>query len=77
MKLVIYAVPHLVKALLKTSRPLVVIPACFLGGAIFCLGCDMIARTLFAPVELSISSVTAVFGAPVVIAVMLGKRGRE
>lgn len=71
------AVPHLVKALLKTSRPLVVIPACFLGGAIFCLGCDMIARTLFAPVELSISSVTAVFGAPVVIAVMLGKRGRE
>lgn len=71
------AVPHLVKALLKTSRPLVVIPACFLGGAIFCLGCDMIARTLFAPVELSISSVTAAFGAPVVIAVMLGKRGRE
>ena len=29
--------------------------------------CDLIARSLFAPTELSISSVTAVFGAPVVI----------
>ena len=29
------AVPHLVKSLLKTARPLLVIPACFLGGAVF------------------------------------------
>ncbi len=68
------AVPHIVKALLKTAKPLIVIPVCFLGGAIFCLGCDLIARTLFAPMELSISSVTALFGAPIVIAVMLRKR---
>lgn len=71
------AVPHLVKALLKTSKPLLVIPVCFLGGAIFCLVCDLIARTVFSPLELSISSVTAVFGAPVVIAVMLKKRARD
>jgi len=71
------AVPHLVKTLLGTSRPLVVIPACFLGGAIFCLGCDLIARTVFAPTELSISSVTALFGAPVVISLMLRRRARE
>ncbi len=70
------AVPHLIKALLRTSKPLIVIPACFLGGAIFCLGCDLIARTVFAPLELSISSVTAVFGAPVVIGIMLRKRER-
>ena len=50
------AVPHLVKSLLKTARPLLVIPACFLGGAVFCLFCDLIARTAFAPTELSISS---------------------
>lgn len=68
------AVPHIVKAALKTAKPIVVIPACFLGGAIFCLGCDLIARTLFAPTELSISSVTAVFGAPVVIIAMMQKR---
>ena len=71
------AVPHLVKALLNTSRPLLVIPICFLGGAIFCLGCDLIAGTVFSPRELSISSVTAVFGAPVVIAVMLRRRAGD
>lgn len=70
------AVPHLAKALLGTSKPLRLIPACFLTGAIFCLGCDLIARTLFSPVELSISVVTAIFGAPVVIAVMIKKRRR-
>lgn len=69
------AVPHLVRSFLNTAKPLIVIPVCFLGGAVFCLGCDLIARTMFAPVELSISSVTAVFGAPIVIAVMLRKKG--
>lgn len=65
------AVPHLVKSLLKTARPILVIPGCFLGGAVFCLFCDLIARTVFAPTELSISSVTAVFGAPIVIYMMV------
>ena len=70
------AVPHLTKSLLKTAKPILVIPACFLGGAVFCLFCDLIARTAFAPTELSISSVTAVFGAPVVIYVMIHKQKR-
>ena len=72
------AVPHLIKSLFKTARPLVILPACFLGGAVFCLSCDLIARTVFAPTELSISSVTAVFGAPVVIWLMLHRqKGRQ
>ena len=70
------AVPHLVKSFLKTSKPLIVIPVCFLGGSIFCLGCDLIARTVFAPMELSISSVTAVIGAPIVIGILLRKKVR-
>lgn len=70
------AVPHLVKMLLKTSKPLIVIPACFMGGAVFCLACDLIARVAFAPAVLNISSVTAIFGAPVVIAMLLKKNGR-
>ena len=70
------AVPHLIKRFLNTSKPIVVIPATFLGGAVFCMGCDLIARTLFAPTELNISTVTSVFGAPVVIAMML-KRHKE
>lgn len=67
------AVPHVIKRLLGTARPLVVVPATFLGGAIFCLLCDLIARLAFAPTEVSISAVTALFGAPVVIAMLLGR----
>jgi len=71
------AVPHMVKYLFHTSRPVFLIPACFLGGAAFCLLCDLLARVLFAPRELSISTITAVFGAPVVIAVMMAKNKRR
>ena len=70
------AVPHLVKRALNTSKPIVVIPACFLGGSVFCMLSDLIARTAFAPLELNISTVTSVFGAPVVIIMML-KRQKE
>lgn len=71
------AVPHIIRVLFKTSKPIVMIPACFLGGSIFCMTCDMIARTVFAPTELSISTVTAVFGAPVVIIIMVKRRRGE
>lgn len=71
------AVPHLMKSLFRTAKPLVIIPGCFLGGAVFCLFCDLIARTAFAPTELSISSVTAIFGAPVVIWMMLHRSTRK
>ena len=71
------AVPHLIKNLLKTARPILVIPACFLGGAVFCLFCDLIARTVFSPTELSISSVTAIFGAPVVIYMMIRRQSSQ
>lgn len=64
------ATPHLVKKLLRTAKPLLMIPACFLGGSMFCLFCDLLARTILAPTELSISTVTAIFGAPVVLWVM-------
>ncbi len=68
------AVPHLVKALFGTAKPILMIPACFLGGSAFCLFCDLLARNLLAPTEVSISTVTAVFGAPVVLWVMVERR---
>lgn len=64
------ATPHLVKKMLGTAEPIRMIPACFLGGSVFCLFCDLLARTMMAPTELGISTVTAVFGAPVVLWVM-------
>ena len=71
------AVPFLIKRCLNTSKPLVVIPATFLGGGVFCMLCDLIARTAFAPTELNISTVTSIFGAPVVIYMMLRRKGRR
>ncbi len=70
------AVPHLVRTVLKTDEAHVMIPAGFLGGAAVTLFCDLLARCLFAPTEVSISSVTAVFLVPVVIVMML-KRSSE
>ena len=66
----------MIKQLFKTAKPIVVIPGCFLGGAVFCLFSDLLARTLFSPTELSISSVTAVFGAPVVVVMMIKRAKR-
>ena len=71
------AVPHLVRQALGSARPLYVLPGCALGGATFCLLCDLIARSLFAPTELSISSVTAVFGAPIVIWLLVRRHSGE
>ena len=68
------AVPHLMRRLFRTTGPMHMIPACFLGGAAFCLFSDLAARLAFAPTELSISSVTAVLGAPVVITVLMRRR---
>lgn len=68
------AVPHLIGSITKTSKPIIMIPGVFLGGAIVTLFCDAIARTLFAPTEVSISSVTAVLLVPVVIMIMIKRK---
>ncbi len=70
------AVPHLIRSFLGTAKPILMIPACFLGGSAFCLFCDLLARNLLAPAEISISTVTAVFGAPVVLWILI-KRNKE
>ena len=71
------AVPHLIKSFTQTSKPLVIVPLCFLGGAVFCLGCDLMARTIYAPTEMSISSISSLFGAPIVIYIMARKAARD
>lgn len=69
------AVPHLAKSLFKTAKPIIMIPACFLAGGSFCLLCDFLSRMLFSPTEISVSTITAVFGAPVVIYILVkGKK---
>lgn len=68
------ATPHLVKKMIGTTKPILMIPACFLGGSVFCMFCDLLARNLFSPTELSISTVTAIFGVPVVLWVLVNHK---
>ncbi|WP_337996800.1 iron ABC transporter permease [Oleispirillum naphthae] len=70
------AVPHMARLSFGTSDNRVLIPgACLMGAAVTSL-CDLIARMWLSPVELPLSSITAFFGAPVVIALLM-KRGMK
>ena len=71
------AVPFLMRELLVTSKPIVLIPASFLAGSVFCLFSDLLARQMFAPTELNISAVTSLFGAPIVIYMIIRRHSRN
>lgn len=71
------AVPHITKKAINSSRPALVIPGSFLCGGVFCMFCDLMARTVLAPTELSIGTVTSAFGAPVVIYMMISRRKHQ
>ncbi|MDD3306130.1 MAG: iron ABC transporter permease [Acetobacterium sp.] len=68
------AIPQVAKILMNTSKPIIIIPTTFLAGSVFCVFCDILARTLFSPTELSIGTVTAFFGAPFVIWLLLKQK---
>ncbi len=68
------AVPHMARLIMKTSDNRVLIPGVFLLGSAVTIFCDLIARTLFAPVELPLSAITSFFGAPIVIGLLLKRR---
>jgi iron complex transport system permease protein len=56
-------VPHLVR-LLTGSDHRVVLPAATLFGAAFLVLCDLLARTVMAPVEIPVGIITALIGGP-------------
>lgn len=68
------AVPHISRLIFKTSDNRVLIPGTVILGAIVTAFCDLICRTLFAPIELPISAITSFIGAPIVIYLILKRR---
>jgi iron complex transport system permease protein len=56
-------VPHLVRLLVGSDHRLV-LPASVLFGASFVIGCDLVARTLFSPIEVPVGVITAIIGGP-------------
>ena len=68
------AVPHMVRLAFATSDNRILVPGCLLAGAVVTGLCDFIARMVFSPVELPISAITAFFGAPIVISLLLRRK---
>lgn len=68
------AVPHLCRALFRTSDHRILLPACVLAGAALALLCNLVARMPGYEGVLPVNSVTALIGAPIVAMVLFGKR---
>ena len=68
------AVPHLARALFRTSDHRVLMPATLLSGAALALLCNLIARMPGFEGALPVNSVTALVGAPVIAAVLFRRR---
>jgi iron complex transport system permease protein len=56
-------VPHLVRLMAGVDHR-IVLPASALFGASFLVACDLVARTVLAPVEVPVGIVTAILGGP-------------
>ena len=66
-------VPHLVRRLVGADHRLV-LPASICFGAGFLVLCDMLARTVIAPLELPVGVITALIGGPFFLWLLVRKR---
>ncbi len=65
------AVPHLARLLFRTSNHKVLLPATMLCGMIIMLICDMVSQLPGSQKTLPLNSITALFGAPVILAIII------
>lgn len=68
------AVPHLCRAIFKTSDHRVLVPGTILAGAALALLCSLVARAPGFEGALPVNSVTALIGAPVIASVIFKRR---
>jgi len=66
-------VPHLVRLMVGPDHRLV-LPASALFGAAFLVACDVLARTVMAPIELPVGVITALIGGPFFLWLLVRKR---
>jgi len=66
-------VPHLVRLIVGPDHRLV-LPASALFGAAFLVACDVVARTVMAPIELPVGVITALIGGPFFLWLLVRKR---
>ncbi|MGD1961071.1 MAG: iron chelate uptake ABC transporter family permease subunit [Fulvivirga sp.] len=65
------AVPHLARLLFRTSNHKILIPGTMMSGAVIMLICDIVSQVPGAQTTLPLNSVTALFGAPVILAIII------
>jgi iron complex transport system permease protein len=68
------AIPHLTKLFFNTSNHNILIPAVILSGSILMLVCDSISQLPMSDFTLPINAITSLFGAPVVIWLLVRKK---
>ncbi|HTY45025.1 MAG TPA: iron ABC transporter permease [Patescibacteria group bacterium] len=67
-------VPHMMRLVCGPNHK-TLIPATCLAAAVFMVACDLLSRTLFAPMEIPIGVITAIIGAPAFMIIL--KKGRR
>lgn len=68
------AVPHIARQIFNTSNHKILLPSVFIIGSIVMLICDSISQLPSSDYTLPINAITSLFGAPVVIWLLLRKR---
>lgn len=71
------AVPHLARAIFRTSDHRILMPASALCGALLALFCNFVARMPGFEGALPVNSVTALVGAPVIASILFRRRQSE
>ena len=71
------AVPHIVRMVFKTSNNRIILPAVCICGALMTSLCDLGTRMIMNPVELPLSCMTSIIGAPLVVFLLLKQKGNE
>lgn len=69
------AVPHMVRAFVGADYRWI-LPASFIFGAIFLVGADIVGRVIARPSELEVGIITALVGAPFMVALARRKGGK-
>lgn len=67
-------IPHIMRRIVGTESKRL-LPLSAIGGAVFVTGCDVIARTAFAPYEVPVGILMSFLGAPFFIWLLLKRRG--
>lgn len=68
------AVPHLVRQIISSNNHLILVPSVLIFGAILMLLCDIISQLPGNAYTLPINAITSIFGAPVVIWLLVRKK---